>query len=146
MFGALGVVLIAVGLILPYVDIYKERRVRGFSFIFLMIDMGGALFSLLSLCIILFFQLMLTSTVFETFDPLAAVLYIVQLENSGISHHRSCLSWKPGSFFVIGTFASSHIGASDREQELSRTWVGPIRQKMKKEWRRSQGHVIEMFH
>jgi hypothetical protein len=49
-FGALGLVMIAVGLVPPYIDIYKERRVRGFSFIFLMIDMGGALFSLLSLC------------------------------------------------------------------------------------------------
>jgi len=49
-FGALGLVMIAVGLVPPYIDIYKERRVRGFSFIFLMIDMGGAFFSLLSLC------------------------------------------------------------------------------------------------
>src|SRR5271154_2175509 len=49
-FGALGLVMIAAGLVPPYIDIYKTRRVRGFSFIFLMIDMGGALFSLLSLC------------------------------------------------------------------------------------------------
>jgi uncharacterized protein with PQ loop repeat len=51
-FGALGLVMIAVGLVPPYIDIYKERRVRGFSFIFLVIDMGGAFFSLLSLCIL----------------------------------------------------------------------------------------------
>lgn len=50
-FGALGLTMIAAGLVPPYIDIYKTRRVRGFSFIFLMIDMGGALFSLLSLCI-----------------------------------------------------------------------------------------------
>ena len=49
-FGALGLVLIVAGLVPPYIDIYKERRVRGFSFIFLLIDMGGAFFSLLSLC------------------------------------------------------------------------------------------------
>lgn len=50
-FGALGLTMIVIGLVPPYVNIYRERRVRGFSFIFLMIDMGGALFSLLSLCI-----------------------------------------------------------------------------------------------
>lgn len=50
-FGALGLAMMSAGLVPPYVDIYRERRVRGFSFIFLMIDMGGALFSLLSLCI-----------------------------------------------------------------------------------------------
>jgi hypothetical protein len=44
--------MIAAGLVPPYIDIYKTRRVRGFSFIFLMIDMGGALFSLLSLCML----------------------------------------------------------------------------------------------
>jgi PQ loop repeat len=48
-FGALGLVFIAAGLIPPYIDIYKVRRVRGFSFIFLLVDMGGAFFSLLSL-------------------------------------------------------------------------------------------------
>jgi PQ loop repeat len=46
--------MIAAGLVPPYIDIYKVRRVRGFSFIFLMIDMGGALFSLLSLSTLLF--------------------------------------------------------------------------------------------
>jgi hypothetical protein len=40
---------IAAGLVPPYIDIYKVRRVRGFSFIFLLVDMGGAFFSLLSL-------------------------------------------------------------------------------------------------
>src|SRR5277367_4625151 len=59
-FGALGLVMIAVGLVPPYIDIYKERRVRGFSFIFLMIDMGGAFFSLLSLCIAPFNMILLT--------------------------------------------------------------------------------------
>ena len=89
---------------------------------------------------------MLTHTVFETFDPLAAVLYMVLLENSDISHHRSFLSWKAGSFFVIGTFASRCIGASDAGRDLSRIWTEPIRRRMKKQWRRSQGHVMEMFH
>ena len=53
--------MIAVGLVPPYLDIYKERRVRGFSFIFLMIDMGGAFFSLLSLCISPFKIILLTN-------------------------------------------------------------------------------------
>lgn len=49
-FGALGLVMIAAGLVPPYIDIYRTRRVRGFSFVFLLIDMAGALFSMLSLC------------------------------------------------------------------------------------------------
>jgi len=43
--------MIVAGLVPPYVDIYKTRRVRGLSFIFLTIDMSGAIFSFLSLCI-----------------------------------------------------------------------------------------------
>jgi len=68
--------MIAVGLVPPYIDIYKTRRVRGFSFIFLMIDMGGALFSLLSLCTSSF-SFIIDKLVFEEFDPLAACIYIV---------------------------------------------------------------------
>src|SRR5271169_4007011 len=76
-FGALGLAMIFVGLVPPYIDIYRERRVRGFSFIFLAIDMSGALFSLLSLCIYPRFVCMIDAIVFEPFDPLAAVIYIV---------------------------------------------------------------------
>lgn len=79
-FGALGLTMIAAGLVPPYIDIYKTRRVRGFSFIFLMIDMGGALFSLLSLCTPRIpIERKLTVTVFQEFDILAAVIYIVRL-------------------------------------------------------------------
>lgn len=48
-FGAIGLTVIAAGLVPPYIDIYRTHRVRGFSFIFLLIDMAGALFSMLSL-------------------------------------------------------------------------------------------------
>jgi PQ loop repeat len=69
--------MIFAGLVPPYIDIYRERRVRGFSFIFLAIDMGGALFSLLSLCMYPLFVCIINVIVFEPFDPLAAVIYIV---------------------------------------------------------------------
>ncbi|BFZ61549.1 Beige protein-like 1 [Saitoella coloradoensis] len=64
--GVIAVVLIVAGLCPPYIDIWKHRSVRGISFYFLSIDMSGALFSLLSL-------------VFQTFDILAAVNYILVL-------------------------------------------------------------------
>ena len=67
--------MIAAGLVPPYINIYRERRVRGFSFIFLIIDMGGALFSFLSLCIS--YSNLSDAIVFEKFDPLAAVIYLV---------------------------------------------------------------------
>jgi hypothetical protein len=51
-FRRVGLAMIAAGLVPPYIDIYKSRRVRGFSFIFLVIDMSGAFFSLLSLCML----------------------------------------------------------------------------------------------
>jgi PQ loop repeat len=75
-FGVLGLLMIAGGLLPPYVDIYRVGRVRGFSFIFLMIDMAGALFSLLSLCT---FERENDSDalVFQQFDILAAIIYIV---------------------------------------------------------------------
>jgi len=69
-FGALGLVMIAVGLVPPYIDIYKERRVRGFSFIFLLIDMGGAFFSLLSLCMTPFEHDLLTNQFSNSSIPL----------------------------------------------------------------------------
>ncbi|GAO50407.1 hypothetical protein G7K_4533-t1 [Saitoella complicata NRRL Y-17804] len=62
--GVIAVVLIVAGLCPPYIDIWKHRSVRGISFYFLSIDMSGALFSFLSL-------------VFQTFDILAAVNYIL---------------------------------------------------------------------
>jgi hypothetical protein len=95
--------MIALGLVPPYIDIYKERRVRGFSFIFLMIDMGGAFFSLLSLCT---FHILPESNeiVFEQFDPLAAAIYIVLSISPFYAYFRWSSSWKVEYFYATGTF------------------------------------------
>ena len=50
-FGALAAVFIFVGLLPPYLDIWRQHRVRGFSWLFLAIDMLGALFSILSMAV-----------------------------------------------------------------------------------------------
>ncbi|KTW28162.1 hypothetical protein T552_02021 [Pneumocystis carinii B80] len=61
--GVISSIFICIGLFPPYYDIYIHKCVRGISFIFLLIDMGGALFSFLSL-------------LFEPkFDILAAISY-----------------------------------------------------------------------
>jgi hypothetical protein len=106
-FGALGLTMIAVGLVPPYIDIYKEKRVRGFSFIFLMVDMGGAFFSLLSLCNLALPKHVPDRLVFEKFDPLAATTYIVSKRNAFGTDNRSFLSWKPGFSYAIGISCSN---------------------------------------
>lgn len=61
--GIISSIFICVGLFPPYYDIYIYKCVRGISFIFLLVDMGGAVFSFLSL-------------LFEPkFDILAAISY-----------------------------------------------------------------------
>ncbi|CCJ31296.1 unnamed protein product [Pneumocystis jirovecii] len=47
--GVISSILVCVGLLPPYYDIYIHKSVRGISFIFLLVDMGGAVFSFLSL-------------------------------------------------------------------------------------------------
>lgn len=48
--GIIAAILLALGLVPPYFELYKRQgRVVGINFIFLTIDSGGALFSLLSL-------------------------------------------------------------------------------------------------
>ena len=48
--AVLSAALLAAGVLRHYWDIYKERTVRGISFIFVGIDAGGDLFSLVSVC------------------------------------------------------------------------------------------------
>jgi hypothetical protein len=63
--GVLAAVLLAVGLVFPYIEMWKNKgRVVGISFRFLAIDFAGALFSLLAL------------TVQNTFDRLGGASYI----------------------------------------------------------------------
>jgi len=63
--GILATVLLAVGLVFPYIEMWKNKgRVVGISFRFLAIDFAGALFSLLAL------------TVQNTFDRLGGASYI----------------------------------------------------------------------
>ncbi|KAI5300171.1 E1 ubiquitin-activating protein uba2 [Ascosphaera pollenicola] len=66
LFGVLATVLFAVGFIPTFLELWRSQgRVIGIDFIFLSIDMSGALFSLISLA-------------FEgSFDVLGGVLYIV---------------------------------------------------------------------
>ncbi|KAG4300606.1 hypothetical protein PCANB_003092 [Pneumocystis canis] len=68
--GIISSILVCIGLLPPYYDIYIHKAVRGISFIFLLIDIGGAVFSFLSL----FFE--------PKFDVLAAISYcsVVVLE------------------------------------------------------------------
>jgi hypothetical protein len=47
--AVLSALLLALGVGWHYVDIYRTRTVRGISFLFVAIDAGGDLFSLLSL-------------------------------------------------------------------------------------------------
>ncbi|PWZ01960.1 hypothetical protein BCV70DRAFT_148325, partial [Testicularia cyperi] len=62
--GITGAVLIVVGLVPQYYEIWKLKEVRGISLLFLFIDCSGGVFSLLSL-------------VFKSyFDAIAAVNYI----------------------------------------------------------------------
>jgi hypothetical protein len=63
--GVLATVLLAVGLVFPYIELWKNKgRVVGISFRFLAIDFAGALFSLLAL------------VVQNTFDRLGGASYI----------------------------------------------------------------------
>ncbi|KKZ63678.1 hypothetical protein EMCG_01985 [[Emmonsia] crescens] len=67
-FGIIATVLVAVGLIPPYFELWKRQgRVIGISWFFLSMDTLGALFSLLALA------------VEGTFDILGGVVYIVVL-------------------------------------------------------------------
>lgn len=67
LFGVIAAVLLGVGLLPPYWELYKRQgRVVGLNFIFLAIDTSGAVFSLLSLV-----------TQNGTLDILGCILYIV---------------------------------------------------------------------
>jgi uncharacterized membrane protein HdeD (DUF308 family) len=48
--GVLSAVLLALGVLRHYYDIYIHRTVRGISFLFVGIDAAGDVFSLISLC------------------------------------------------------------------------------------------------
>lgn len=64
--GIIASILLAVGLLPPYGEIYKRRgRVVGINFLFLSIDWCGAVFSLMAL------------VAQNTFDVLGGVLYII---------------------------------------------------------------------
>ncbi|PWN50310.1 hypothetical protein IE53DRAFT_293764, partial [Violaceomyces palustris] len=62
--GILGAILIVLGLVPQYYEIWKYKEVKGISFIFLAVDCSGAIFSTLSLV----FK--------ERFDGIAAANYI----------------------------------------------------------------------
>lgn len=71
-FGIFSAVLVSVGLIPQYIEIYKLKEVIGISLLFLAIDMSGGVFSLLSLV----FR--------ETFDVTASVTYIAVVVLDGV--------------------------------------------------------------
>ncbi|KAK2463637.1 hypothetical protein APHAL10511_004388 [Amanita phalloides] len=71
-FGILSSVLIAIGLLPQYWEIYKHRQVIGISLVFMSVDMAGGVFSDLSLA----FR--------PEFDVLAAVVYTLVVVMDGI--------------------------------------------------------------
>ncbi|KIM22827.1 hypothetical protein M408DRAFT_78446 [Serendipita vermifera MAFF 305830] len=71
-FGGFSAVLIAVALIPQYIEIYRLKEVRGISLLFMALDIGGGIFSLLSL-------------VFKPeFDGVASLSYIGVIVLDGI--------------------------------------------------------------
>lgn len=65
LFGILSAVLIAIGLLPQYWEIYKWKEVLGVSYTFILVDMLGGLFNDLSLAFA------------EDFDGLAAASYTI---------------------------------------------------------------------
>lgn len=71
-FGILSAVIISVGLIPQYMEIWKRKEVLGISMLFMAVDMGGGLFSVLSL-------------VFKPkFDGVAAATYLAVIILDGV--------------------------------------------------------------
>jgi len=71
LFGVVSALLISLGLIPQFVEIYRIKEVRGISLLFMACDIGGGVFSLLSLA-------------FKTqFDGLAAGSYIAVIVLDG---------------------------------------------------------------
>ncbi|KAG8958273.1 hypothetical protein FRC03_009287 [Tulasnella sp. 419] len=71
-FGIFSAVLISVGLIPQYIEIWKRKEVIGISMLFMLIDMSGGVFSVLSLV----FR--------ERFDVIAAITYIAVIVLDGV--------------------------------------------------------------
>jgi len=70
-FGVFSALLISLGLVPQFIEIYRLKEVRGISFLFMAFDIGGGLFSLLSL-------------IFKTqFDGLAAGSYLAVIVLDG---------------------------------------------------------------
>ncbi|KAF9362827.1 hypothetical protein BGX34_005429 [Mortierella sp. NVP85] len=65
--GIIPIILLAMGFVPQYVDIYREKSVVGVSMAFIVADAMGAVFSIISLC----FR--------DTFDLLATLNYVVVL-------------------------------------------------------------------
>ncbi|KAF9916642.1 hypothetical protein BX616_003215 [Lobosporangium transversale] len=65
--GLIPIILLAIGFIPQYIDIYKSKSVVGVSMAFIAADAMGAMFSIISLC----FR--------DTFDLLATLNYVVVL-------------------------------------------------------------------
>ncbi|KAG0368944.1 PQ loop repeat-domain-containing protein [Gamsiella multidivaricata] len=65
--GIVPIILLAMGFVPQYIDIYRDRSVVGVSMAFIAADAGGAVFSIISLC----FR--------ETLDLLATLNYVVVL-------------------------------------------------------------------
>ncbi|KAF8315421.1 hypothetical protein DL93DRAFT_2057223 [Clavulina sp. PMI_390] len=71
-FGISSAVLVSVGLIPQYIEIYRLKEVIGISLLFMAVDMGGGVFSVLSLI----FR--------ESFDVTASITYIAVVVLDGV--------------------------------------------------------------